>query len=188
MATDYNAGERGSYFYAVLKDGEDNPLAGKKVQIAVNGPIYTVTTDGEGRAGIMVNLASANTYTYALVFSGDDEYNAASLASSKLSVTKKPIDIAVSGLSFKATAKTKTVTVTLKTSKNPYNGKTYLKSGKKVSITVNGKTYSGSIGNGGVAKIDIKSLTKKGTYNAVIKFAGDSTYDAASKTIKITVK
>ena len=105
-----------------------------------------------------------------------------------MSVTKKPIDIAVSGLSFKATAKTKTVTVTLKTSKNPYNGKTYLKSGKKVSITVNGKTYSGSIGNGGVAKIDIKSLTKKGTYNAVIKFAGDSTYDAASKTIKITVK
>ena len=188
VSTDFNGGERGDYFYSVLKDGDGNLLVNKSVQVGVNGPIYTVKTDSQGCAAIMINLASANTYTYALVFSGDGEYNAAPLACSKLVVTKKPITISASAHTFAASAKTKTVTVTLKTSKNPYDGKTYLNKGKKVTITVNGKTYSGSIDGNGVAKINIGALIKKGTYNAVINFAGDNTYSSASKTIKITLK
>ena len=188
VATDYNAGERGDYFYAVLKDSDGNPLANKMVQIAVNGPIYTVKTDSQGRAAIMINLASANTYTYALVFSGDDEYNAAPLACSKLVVTKKPITIDAKDVTFKSTDKTKTVFVTLKTSKNLYDGKTYIKSGKKVTLTVDGKTYNGYIDSSGNVKFNIGALTKKGTFNGVIKFAGDQTYEAASEKVKITVK
>ena len=187
-ATDFNAGERGAFFYATLKDSDGNVLVNKTVQICVNGPIYFVTTNENGQAGLQVNLGSANTYTYALAFSGEDEYNAAPLASSKLTVTKKPITISASAQTFTASAKTKTVTVTLKTSKNLYDGKTYLNKGKKVIIAINGKTYSGTIDGNGVAKINIGSLTKKGTYNAVINFAGDNTYQSASKTIKITLK
>lgn len=187
VATDYSAGERGAMFYAVLKDSKGKPLAGKTVQIAVNGPIYNVTTDSQGRAGLQVNLAAANTYTYALAFQGDDQYAPAKLASSKLTVTKKPISITASAKTFKATAKTKTVSVTLKTIKNPYDQKTYLKAGKKITLNVAGKTYSAKTNKNGVAKFSIK-LTKKGKYTAKISFAGDKTYKASSKSIKITVK
>ena len=186
-ATDYFAEERGGFFYATLTDIDGNPLVNKTVQIAVNGPIYNVTTDDQGRAGLQVNLAVANVYTYALSFSGDDEYNAAPLASSKLTVITKKTTISASSKTFKATAKTKKVTVTLKTIKNAFDGKTYLKTGKKLTLKVNGKTYTAKTGANGVAKFLIK-LTKKGKFNAKIKFAGDKTYSASSKSIKITIK
>ena len=185
MATDYFAGERGGFFYAILKDANGNVLKGKTVQIAVNGPIYNVVTDDSGRAGLQVNLMGANVYTYALAFQGDDDYNAALMASSKLTITKKPITIDASNKEFKAKAK-KVLSVTLKTSKNPYDGKTYLKDGKKVTLNVGGTSYSAKIKNG-VAKFTLK-LTKKGKYVAKITFDGDNTYDGAKKSIKITVK
>ena len=188
VSTDYNAGERGAMFYAVLKDTDGNVLANKTVQIAVNGPIYNVTTDSQGRAGLMVNLASANTYTYALSFSGDSEYNAAALVWSKLVVTKKPITIAAKDQTFTASAKTKTVSATLQTSKNAYDGKTYIKAGKKVTLKINGKTFTSYIDSKGNVKFNIGSVTKKGTYSAVISFAGDQGYNSATKTIKITLK
>ena len=186
-ATDYNAGERGAFFYAVLKDENGNLLVNKTVAIAVNGPIYYVTTDDQGRAGLQVNLASANTYTYALSFVGDDEYNAAPLACTKLLVIKKKTSIVASAASFKSTAKTKIVTATLKTIKNAYDGKTYLKAGKELKLTIDGKTYKATAGANGVVKFNIGSFTKKGTFNAAIKFAGDRTYESAIKTIKITI-
>ena len=187
VAVDYSAGERGGMFYATLKDSDGNVLVNKTVQIAVNGPIYNVTTDDQGRAGLQVNLANANTYTYALSFQGDDQYNAAPIASSKLTVTKKKTTIKASNKVFKAKTKTKKISVTLKTIKNQYDKKTYLKSGKKVTLKVNGKTYTAKINKKGVAKFTIK-ITKKGKYTAKIKFAGDKTYKASSKTIKIRIK
>ena len=186
VATDYDAGERGAMFYAVLKDSAGNVLANKTVQIGVNGAIYNVTTDEQGRAGLMVNLISANTYTYALSFQGDDEYNASPLASSRLIVTKKTLKITASNKSFKKSAK-KSISITLTPSKNPFDGKKYLKSGKKVTLKVNGKTYSAKINAKGVAKFTIK-LTKKGKFTAKIKYAGDKTYKAVTKSIKITIK
>ena len=187
VANDYWMNERGDFFYATLKDSDGNPLVNKKVQIAINGPIYYVTTDSEGRAGLQVNLASANTYTYALAFSGDAEYNAAPLASSKLIVTKKPMTIVASDKSFSVADGMKIVEVTFKTSKNPYDGNTYLGL-KSATLTVNGKTYSASFSKDMRAMFDIGDLTKKGTYNALIKFGGDQTYNSASMTIKITIK
>ncbi|WP_407393044.1 hypothetical protein [Methanobrevibacter sp.] len=186
-AVDYNAGERGGMFYAILKDNEDNVLANKTVQIAINGKIYNRTSDNEGKASIQVNFASANTYSYAVSFQGDDQYNAAPIAVSKLTVTKKKTTIKASNKVFKAKTKTKKISVTLKTVKNQYDKKTYLKSGKKVTLKVNGKTYTAKINKKGVAKFTIK-ITKKGKYTAKIKFAGDKTYKASSKTIKIRIK
>ena len=189
VATDFNAGERGAFFYATLRDANGNPLPNKTVQIGINGVIYKVTTDKDGKAGLQINLGSANTYTYALMYQGDDDYEATPLACSKLVVTKKSTSIsASSSVSFASTAKTKTVTVTLKTTKNPYDGKTYLNKGKKITLTINGKTYSATTDGKGVAKINIGSFTKKGTFNAVIKFAGDKTYSGSSKPIKVTIK
>ena len=187
LATDYGADERGGFFYARLIDSDGNPIVGKTVQISVNGPVYDVVTDSQGRAGLQVNLAAANTYTYALSFSGDDEYNPALIASSKLTVTKKTTFITAKSVSFKAKAKTKTVSVSLKTVNNPFDGKMYLKTGKKLTLKVNGKTYTAKINKNHVAKFNIK-LTKKGKYTAKISFDGDATYEACSNSIKINIK
>ena len=187
VAVDYNAGERGAMFYAILKDINGNVLANKTVQIAINGKIYNKTTDGEGKAGLQINFAAANTYSYAISFQGDDTYNAAPIAASKLTVTKKKTTIKATNKVFNVKTKTKKIRVTLKTVKNQYDNKTYLKSGKKVTLKVNGKTYTTKINKKGVAKFTIK-ITKKGKYSAKIKFTGDKTYKAYSKTIKIRIK
>jgi len=187
VATDYYASERGAMFYAILKDTDGNILVNKTVQIAVNGPVYNVTTDEQGRAGLMVNLMIANIYTYALNFAGDDQYNGAPIGSSKLTVVKKSINIKATNKAFKASAKTKIISVTLKPSKNPFDGKEYLKAGKKVTLKIKGKTYSGKINGKGVVKFKIK-LTKKGKYTAKITFKGDKTYSKAKKSIKVTIK
>ncbi|MDO5832879.1 MAG: adhesin, partial [Methanobrevibacter sp.] len=162
-----------------------NPLVNMSCLVAVNGPIYNVTTDEQGRFGVQINLARANTYTYALSFLGNDKYSA-SFNSTKLILTAKKTSITAKDKAFKASAKTKSFSVTLKTVKNPYDGKTYLNKGKKITLTVNGKTYSALTNAKGVAKFTIK-LTKKGKYTAKVKFAGDKTYKASSKSVKITI-
>ena len=68
-----------------------------------------------------------------------------------------------------------------------YDGKTYLYKGKKITLTVNGKTYSAKTDSKGVAKFNVK-LTKKGKYSAKVKFGGDSTYKSSNKSIKVTIK
>jgi len=187
LATDYFAGERGGIFYAYLFDTNGNRLANKEVQVAVNGPIYTVTTDENGGIPVQINLMNANIYTYAIFFQGDGTYKASHMASSKLTVVKKSTSIQASNQKFKASAKTKVVKVTLKTVKNPFDGKTYLKTGKKLTLKVDGKTYKAKIDKNGVAKFKVQ-ITKKGKYTAKVSFAGDNTYEASSAKIKITIK
>jgi hypothetical protein len=53
---------------------------------------------------------------------------------------------------------------------------------------VNGKTYKAATNAKGKATFKITKLKKKGKFTATIKFAGDKTYKAASKKVKITVK
>ncbi len=186
-ANDFNAGERGAMFYFTLKDGDGNVLANKSVKIGINGVIYSVVTDSKGKAGLQINLAKSTAYTYAIAYLGDDEYNA-SFAVSKLNLVKKPITITPKKTSytFTASAKNKYVEATLSTIKNPYGGKMYLSTGKKVTLTINGKTYTATAGKNGAIKFNIGSTTKKGTYKVTIKYAGDATYEAGtSKTITI---
>ena len=185
-AVDYYAGERGAFFYVVLKDVNGNRLSDKSVQFIINGKKYNRTTNDEGKAGLKISLAQAKTYTCSIKFDGDEKYNKSS-ASSKITIVKKKTTISASNKIFKAKTKTKSVKVTLKTIKNKYNGKTYLKAGKKLTLKVKGKTYTAKINKKGVATFKIK-ITKKGKYTAKIKFAGDKTYKASNKTIKITIK
>ena len=187
VANDYNAGERGNYFYAVLKDVNGNRLVNKTVQIAFNGIVYSIRTDGKGQAGVKVDMANAGTYTYAFLFMGDEKYNAAPLVSSKLTVTAKKTGISASSKTFKKSVKVKSYRVILKTGKNPYDGKTYLSAGKKITLKVNGKTYTSKTNSKGVAKFSLK-LTRKGKFTAKIKFAGDKTYRSCNKSVKITIK
>lgn len=58
----------------------------------------------------------------------------------------------------------------------------------KVTIKVKGKTYAAKTNSKGKSTFKIIKLTKKGKFNAVIKFGGNKYYNKVSKTVKITVR
>ena len=185
-AIDYYAGERGGYFKVKLVDDAGNILANKSVKIGFNGKVYNTTTDSEGIAKLQINLAKAGTYTFAVAFLGDKDYNA-SFTVKSITVNLKKTSLNAPAKSYKASAKTKSYTVTLKTDKgSSIDGKTYMASGKTVKLTVNGKTYTAKTNAKGQATFKL-DINKKGTYNANVNFAGDNTYKSCKATTKITI-
>ena len=96
-------------------------------------------------------------------------------------VSKQATKITAKKKTFKAKTKVKKYTITLKA------GKKAVKK-VKVIIKIGKKTYTAKTNNKGKATFKIKKLTKKGKYNAVIKFKGNSAYKSSSKKVKITIK
>ena len=187
-AVDYSAGERGLPFTVLLTDSTGKPLANTTVFFGINGYLHNKTTDENGVAYLPINLATANTYTCAVMYAGDETHNA-TFGVACLKVLKKKTSISASSKSYKVSTKTKSLTVTLKTIKgSSADGKTYLKSGKKVTLKVNGKTYTGKTNANGKVTFKITNLNKRAKYTASISFAGDKTYDSSSKKVTLTVK
>ena len=89
--------------------------------------------------------------------------------------------LTVPAQSYKASAKTKTLTATFTSAHGDKIAK------QSIKFTVNGKTYSAKTDDKGVAKVNV-SLTKKGTYVVKAQYGGTSTYDAVNKNavLKIT--
>ena len=96
-------------------------------------------------------------------------------------VTKKATKITAKKKTFKAKIKVKKYTIILKA------GKSSVKK-VKVTIKIGKKIYAANTNAKGKATFKIKKLTKKGKYNAVIKFKGNSAYKASSRKVKITIK
>ena len=173
-------GRIGAYFVITLKDSQGKALSKKAVQIGFNGKIYDRTTDENGQAKLQINLEREGIYTFAISFLGDDQYNG-SFEVAKITVNKQKGSLTVPAKSYKASAKTKSLTATFKSAKGN------VVAGKKVTFTVNGKTYTATTNAKGVATVNV-SISKKGTYNFTAKFAGDSQYAAISKSAKLTIK
>ena len=165
-------------FILTLKDA-NGILANKKVSVTVNGKTTTVNTDAKGQATIKTNFAAAGTYYYTLCFLGDEDYKA-SLKAVKVTVNKQAVKATFKKATLKV-KKAKKVKFTLKDA----NGKAI--AGKKITVKVNGKTFSAKTNSKGVASIKVK-VAKKGTFKAVAKFAGDNTYKAISKKATFKVK
>ena len=53
-------------------------------------------------------------------------------------------------------------------------------------MKINGKTYSAKTNAKGQATFNLK-ITKKGSFSASINYAGDTTYKAVSKNVKIKI-
>ena len=103
-------------------------------------------------------------------------------SSSSKAETKLATKLTAKAKSFKAATKTKKYVATLKDAK----GKAV--TNVKLTLKVNKKTYTATTNSKGKATIKIKNLTKKGKYNATIKCAGNKSYKAVSRKVKITVK
>ena len=103
---------------------------------------------------------------------GDDNY--------KGSFALALITVNLQSPKLTASAKTKSISATFKTA----NGNAV--KGKQISFTVNGKTYTAKTNSNGVATVKI-SLNKKGTYSAVAKFAGDTSFKATSTKFNVKI-
>lgn len=162
-----------------LKDSAGKAVEAKTVSIAFNSKIYTATSASNGIVSFTLPIATAGKYAVTLAFTGDSTYKG-SVAVSTIKIVKQATKLTVAKKTFKKSA-TKKVTAVLKDNK----GKV-LKS-KKLTMKVNGKTYTAKTNSKGVATFTLK-LTKKGTFTATTKFSGDFYYTAKSINSKIIVK
>lgn len=169
-------------FVVTLKDSSNKVLSGKKVTVKLNGKTYVGTTNANGQISVTVpsNL-KPTTYAASLSFAGDDYYFASS-GSVKVVVSKATPKITASAKTFKKAVKTKKYTITLKNNKNKVMKNT------KVTIKVNGKTYSAKTNANGKATFKITKLTKKGTFKSVITYGGNAYYNKVTKKVNIKVK
>ena len=173
------ASAKGSVYKFTLKDASGKALAGKSVSISFNGKIYTATSASSGVVSFTLPAAAAGKYAVTMAFTGDSTYKG-SVATSTISIVKQATKLTVAKKTFKKSA-TKKVTAVLKDN----TGKVL--KGKKVTMKVNGKTYTAKTNSKGVATFKVK-LTKKGTFKATTKFAGDAYYTAKTTSSKIIVK
>ena len=100
----------------------------------------------------------------------------------KIKIYKEKTKLVAKKKTFKTSIKIKKFAVALKNSKG--------KAMKYVRLTlkVKGKTYAAKTNKKGIAIFKITKLTKKGIFNAVIKFNANKYYNSVAKKVKITVK
>ena len=177
----------GGKYSVVVKDINNKLLSGIKLTFVLNGKtLGTVNTNSKGVAAItlsakILKTAKAGKRNLVIKFAGADIYKSTS-KTVKITINKEKTKIVAKKKTFKKAQKVKKYTITLKNSK----GKAVKK--VKVTLKVKGKTYAAKTNAKGKAIFKIKKLSKKGKFNAVVKFKGNSLYKAASKKVKITIK
>ncbi len=164
-----------------LTDSNGKPISGRTLIVKVGTISKNMKTDAKGKISVPVTSLVPKSYTAQIQFPGDNDYKASS-ASIKVTINKGKATIKAASKTFRKKDKSKIYTVTLLDS-----GKKPVKN-VKITIKVNGKTYSAKTNAKGVAKFKITNLKKAGTYKATVKYAGNKYYRQSSKTVKIKVK
>ncbi len=158
-----------------------NLLQAKTVHIKVYDLLYSGVTDKDGNAYIRVGIGFG-VHNATVIFDGDYQY-AASNRTGQIKVIKETPSIMVRGTNthFKVSDNPKTVKVYLW----DRNSKP-LPVGSKVAIKINGQTYVGLTDSNGIASINI-NVNAVGVYDAELKYAGNSAYNAVTRKVKITI-
>ncbi|WP_295620837.1 Ig-like domain-containing protein [uncultured Methanobrevibacter sp.] len=164
---------------ATLKDENGVALSNKTITFTVNGKTYTALTNANGVASVKIALTSGGSYTISASFAGDKEYQAKA-GTGKLTLTKQSTSLTSPNKSFTVTNTAKYIYVTIR------DGAKKLLASKKITATVNGKTFSANTNAKGQAKIKL-TLNAVKTFKVSLKFAGDATYAASSRTITVKV-
>ena len=189
-AVDKSMGDSPFNFQLKLVDEDGNALANKTIHFALDTIDYTAVTNSDGIATLKVSLSKAKTYDIFSIFNGDERYYGSQMVANTITIKKKAVTLTAKNISYKSTA-TKKLSVTVKTAVYDIytlSVKSYkVMKNKKVTFTVNGKTYTATTNSKGVATVKI-NLNKKGTYTYKVKFAGNSTYAAVTKSAKLTIK
>ncbi|MEE0024966.1 MAG: Ig-like domain repeat protein, partial [Methanobrevibacter sp.] len=139
------------------------------VTITVNGKDYEVPIDN-GTATLNLGKLTQDDYTVTVSYDGDATYGPA-YAETAFKITKVDPEITA-----KVVSSIDKTTITLTLPKNATG---------KVSVKVNGKSYSADVGSG-TAVITITDL-KSGKYTAEVTYEGDDNYNKASIEVAINV-
>ena len=132
-----------SQYSVKILDGQGNPLSGVNVTFNINGIFYNRLSDEEGIARLSINLAPGN---YVITAS----YNGASV-SNKITVLTRLIS---SDLTMHYGDGSKFIVTTL-------NEKGGISSGENITFNINGVFYNRTVGEQGMAKLNINLLPGK---------------------------
>lgn len=155
-----------------LKDVDGKVLANKKVTITIKGKTYSATTNSKGQASFAISNTKGS-YSVAIKFAGDNTYS-----SSTKKITVKVVTPIIKAISTKV-KKGKYLQISFKT-----NNKKVIKN-TKVTVKINGKTYTLKTNSKGIAKLKLK--LKKKTYSVKVAFKSASVYGKTTKTFKVKV-
>lgn len=176
VTTVYNGNKN---IVATLKDDQGKAISGAKVSIKVYGVTIPLTTDKNGQVKLSTNGMAVKTHSAVITFAGNDNY-LKSTKTIKVTVKKATPKLTAAKKTFKKSVATKKYTITLKDNVGNINK-------AKVTLKVNGKTYSATTSSG-KATFKITNLKKKGTFTAVVTYKGNSYYNAKTVKPKIVVK
>ena len=166
---------RGYYFYAYLKDAAGKALKGQKITFKVNGKTYTKTTNSNGRAALKIKLPVGK-YKVKIVHSASGIYSYA-----KKTVTIKSLaNTPKISLSSKSVIRGKYIYAYLK------DGAGKVLSGKKLTFTLNGRTYVKKTNSNGRAALKVKIAA--GKYRLRIYHYKSGVYDYKKKSATLTVQ
>jgi hypothetical protein len=154
-----------------LTDKQGNPIAGRTIEFSVHSKVYYVKTDSDGWGQIQLTTAMlihADKIFSRLIFRGDTQYKPATYAVwfNAMQEPAKFTNVKALKSSYKVSEKNKQVTATLKDSKNK------VIAGKKVTITVNGKTITGKTNSKGVVTFNLNAVkfnVGKATYKLIFE-------------------
>ena len=166
---------RGYYFYAYLKDAAGKALKGQKITFKVNGKTYTKTTNSNGRAALKIKLPVGK-YKVKIVHSASGIYSYA-----KKTVTLKSLaNTPKISLSSKSVIRGKYIYAYLK------DGAGKVLSDKKLTFTLNGRSYVKKTNSNGRAALKVKIAA--GKYRLRIYHYKSGVYDYKKKSATLTVQ
>ena len=148
------------------------------VKLMFEGSIYNNKT-ANGVAKFIIKDLVSGEYSYSAIYEGDSKY-ATKTYDSKVIVLKHAVPVITAPEVIKYYGGSEKF--------NIYLTDTYNKtlSNEKVSINVNGKTYTATTNKNGLASIAIDLIS--GSYKVTVKYNGGLYYNSTSITSKITVK
>ena len=163
------------YLIITVKNAWGKVLANKKVVVIISGKRYSLTTNAKGQAKLALKSIAPGNYKVAIASEGVS-------GTTKVVIAKANPKLIAKIKTFKKSIKVKKYTVNLKNNL----GKPISKA--KVTLKVNGKTYSSKTNAKGQATFKLTKLTKKGNFKVMVKYAGNKYYKPATKKAKIIVK
>ena len=153
-------------------------VKGEKVTIRINGKSYTATTGGYGYFTINYTIPDYNNLNITMSYAGSSKYEATS--NSTVYKVAQPTNIYMYSRSNDKVGSTIKVSGKLQSSGVGVKG-------EKVSINVNGKTYTATTGGYGYFTVNY-TITTKTNCNVTFTYNGSKLYEASTNSTVYTVK
>jgi len=164
-----------------LHGADGSLIKNAPVKVTIGGSTKTYKTNKNGQILVPTTGLDPKTHSVSISYAGDSKYFKSS-ASATITIKKAKPFIIVSPMKYYAKEKIKKFYMILKD--NRYR----VMKNVKVTLKVNGKTYTAKTNSNGRATFKITKLTKKGKFTATAKYSGNKYYTSLSSSAKITVK